>query len=59
MNTSDGATKLTESLYRAYGTDSGVLFGILPHMRPTVHSIIRLTLKYVGLEIINGEVNFR
>lgn len=38
--------KITDELYRTYGTDSGHLLGLEPKYRDTVQAIIRFTLDY-------------
>ena len=36
---------ITEGLYNAYGSGTGVLFGIPSNLKPTVASIIKLVIK--------------
>ncbi len=38
------AKQIADRLYAAFGTDSGILFGIPPHLRTTVEAIIQQTL---------------
>ena len=42
--TSKEVTKLTDAIYKAYGTDSGILFGLPPHKRAIVEAIVTATL---------------
>ena len=39
------AKEITERIYEAYGTDSGVLFGIPPAYRDEVEMVIKVALE--------------
>lgn len=40
------ANEITKHIYRAYGTDSGMLFGIRADQRQVVELIVQATLDY-------------
>jgi len=39
--------EITDGIYRAYGSGTGVLFGIPSNLRTSVRAIIKLTLEKV------------
>lgn len=41
--------EITDEIYKRYGTNTGILFGISPELKIAVRAIVRLTLE------INGE----
>jgi hypothetical protein len=45
METKMVAKMITERIYRMYGSETGVLFGLLPEKRRTVESIIEIALE--------------
>ena len=46
MAISEKAKKITEKIYLAYGTDSGILFGIPSDRRTVVEAIVSATLRF-------------
>jgi len=48
MAISENAKQITEHIYKAYGTDSGVLFGIPPEHRSVVEAIVQCVLDIVS-----------
>jgi hypothetical protein len=46
--------KIVKLIYKAYGTNSGCLFGLKPDQRSLVEIIVRLTLEFEN-DIINKE----
>ena len=36
--------EITDELYRAYGSGTGILFGIPPHLRSSVRAIVKVIL---------------
>ena len=42
--------EITEQIYNAYGTDSGVLFGIPPHQKECVKAIVKAVLARVNFQ---------
>ncbi len=59
MDANAAAEKITEWIYKQYGSETGFLMGIAPRSRVSVESIVRLALQYKGLHIEAGEVSFR
>ena len=54
---SDKAKKITEKIYLAYGTDSGILFGIPSDKRSIVEAIVSATLRFTEDESDKKEEN--
>jgi hypothetical protein len=56
---SNEAKKLTDRLYKSYGSGSGYLFGILPNYRSAVEAIVQVTMEMVQdpetMEEVKGE----
>ena len=50
------AVAIVEGIYKAYGTDTGVLFGIPVSQRGSVNAIVKLTIEYL---LRKGEDNGR
>lgn len=47
MTISDRAKEIVEHIYIAYGTDSGILFGIPSNCRSAVEAVVKVTLDIV------------
>ena len=48
MAVSERVKEIVDYIYRAYGTDSGTLFGIPPHCRTAVESVVKVALDMVA-----------
>lgn len=46
MTNEQKGEKITDALYKKYGSDTGYLFGIEPKYRDGVQVIVRFTLDY-------------
>lgn len=46
MAISEKAKKITELIYKSYGTGTGYLFGIPPESKPTIEAIVDATLSF-------------
>ncbi len=44
MVTDERIDEVTEEIYRAYGSSTGILFGIPSSERPTVRAIVKVVL---------------
>ncbi len=44
------AERITNELYKAYGSDAGYLLGLEPKYRDTVQVIVKFTLDRVAME---------
>lgn len=55
MAISEKAKRITEHIYKAYGSDSGYLFGILPNYRSAVEAIVQCTLDIAAEPEIKDE----
>jgi hypothetical protein len=42
--------ELVQKIYRAYGSDSGYLFGLNPNQRPIVAAIVKAALQFIESE---------
>ena len=42
------AKEITDKIYAAYGSGTGVLFGIEPHWRRSVETIVKITLEHLS-----------
>jgi len=52
---SDKAKAITEYIYRAYGTDSGYLFGILPACRSAIEAVVQCTVDVIEDEGVSDK----
>lgn len=55
MAISDKAKQITKNIYGAYGTDSGILFGIPAKSESAVEAIVQTTLNYLDSEKEDAE----
>ncbi len=46
MSNEQEVKKITDELYRVYGSDTGYLLGLEPKYRDTVRVIVKFTLDY-------------
>ncbi len=54
MAISEQAKEITERIYQAYGSGTGVLFGIPPAQKASVEAIVQATITFQE-EVINAE----
>lgn len=47
MNIEEKADEITDNIYHAYGSGTGVLFGIPSHLRKSVRAIVKITLEHI------------
>lgn len=55
MAISARAIQITDKLYVAFGTDSGIIFGIPANLRWSVEAIVQQTLDIEAEQDIEGE----
>jgi len=55
MNNKQEVERITNELYKAYGSDTGYLLGLEPKYRDTVRAIVKFTLEYNKLKGANDE----
>ena len=55
MAISKQAKKITRKIYSAYGTDSGVVFGIRSDLRASIETIVQVVLWFVEEEKEDNE----
>ena len=53
MAIGEKAKEITEKIYQAYGSETGVLFGIPPKQRASVEAIVQATITFQE-EVSNG-----
>lgn len=51
MDIDEEVVDITKQIYQAYGSDSGILFGIPSHLRREVEAVIKLTLNHPRVSI--------
>ena len=57
MAISERARQITDQIYRAYGSDSGGLFGLRPDARSAVEAIVSTALEMAEKEADNEHRN--
>ncbi len=57
MAISERAKQITDQIYRAYGTDSGHLFGLPPSARSAVEAIVSIVLELTKKEDDDGKAD--
>lgn len=55
MDIDEEAKEITKQIYTAYGSDSGILFGIPAHLRREVEAVVKVTLKHPRVSIKEKE----
>jgi len=46
MNIDEVTEKITDLIYKSYGSDSGYLFGIEPKHKKAIESLVNITIKW-------------
>ena len=51
MDIDEEAKEITKQIYQAYGSDSGILFGIPSHLRREVEALVKVVLNHPRVSI--------
>ena len=57
MNEKEFITSAVDGLYKGFGTETGILFGIPAHLRDSVHMIVKLAVERTINQLQGGDID--